>query len=83
MLEGLDAVDWSGLTQAYGTATDLPGLLRQAAAESAEEAEEALGELYGCIMHQAPSTPRPRRPCRSWSSWPIPPRPTAMNLLIS
>lgn len=51
MLEGLDAVDWSGLTHAYGAATDLPGLLRQAAGESAEEAEEALHELYGCIMH--------------------------------
>jgi hypothetical protein len=52
MLDGLDAVDWSALEHAYGAATDLPELLRQAATESAEEAEEALRELYGCIMHQ-------------------------------
>lgn len=40
-LDGLAAVDWSALTHAYGPATDVPELLRRAAAASAEEADAA------------------------------------------
>ncbi len=41
MLEGLDRIDWSQLSHAYGPATDVPGLLRALASEPAEEREES------------------------------------------
>ncbi|WP_445283544.1 hypothetical protein [Streptomyces sp. DSM 118148] len=50
-LAGLDAPPWSTVDHAYGPAEDLPGLLR-AFAEGGEDAEEALEELYGSIVHQ-------------------------------
>ncbi|MGZ9935789.1 HEAT repeat domain-containing protein [Streptomyces sp. NC-S4] len=50
-LAGLDAHPWSTVNHAYGPAEDLPGLLRTFAA-GGEDAEEALGELYGSIVHQ-------------------------------
>ncbi|MGV9404878.1 HEAT repeat domain-containing protein [Streptomyces sp. NPDC003667] len=50
-LAGLDAHPWSTVDHAYGPAEDLPGLLR-AFAEGGEDAEEALEELYGSIVHQ-------------------------------
>lgn len=33
IFEGFDEIDWSGLEHAYGTADDVPGLLRQIARE--------------------------------------------------
>lgn len=51
MLDGLDGVEWSALSHAYGDAGDVPGLLRQAAS-GREAAGEALSELYGCLFHQ-------------------------------
>ncbi|MFF2081598.1 hypothetical protein ACFVXG_43355 [Kitasatospora sp. NPDC058162] len=50
-LAGLDAHPWATVNHAYGPAEDLPGLLR-AFAEGGEDAEEALDELYGSIVHQ-------------------------------
>lgn len=50
-LAGLDSHPWSTVDHAYGPAEDLPGLLR-AFAEGGEDAEEALHELYGSIVHQ-------------------------------
>ncbi|MEW2133371.1 HEAT repeat domain-containing protein [Streptomyces sp. NPDC005435] len=50
-LAGLDAHPWTTVHHAYGPAEDLPGLLR-AFAEGGEDAEEALDELYGSIVHQ-------------------------------
>ncbi|MFK0013259.1 hypothetical protein [Streptomyces sp. NPDC091027] len=50
-LAGLDTHPWSTVDHAYGSAEDLPGLLR-AFAEGGEDAEEALGELYSSIVHQ-------------------------------
>ncbi|MGA5820370.1 hypothetical protein ACPC54_21185 [Kitasatospora sp. NPDC094028] len=50
-LAGLDARPWATLHHAYGPAEDLPELLR-AFAEGGEDAEEALDELYGSIVHQ-------------------------------
>ncbi|MET8983579.1 hypothetical protein ABZX85_49270 [Streptomyces sp. NPDC004539] len=47
----LDTVQWHTLTHAYGTAEDVPGLIR-ALYEGAEPAEEAIYELYGNIHHQ-------------------------------
>ena len=52
MLEGLDKIDWSQLTHAYGTAGDVPVLLRQLASPNAEERESALSDLHANIWHQ-------------------------------
>ncbi|MFJ4678025.1 hypothetical protein [Kitasatospora sp. NPDC088783] len=51
VLAGLDAHPWAAVNHAYGPAEDLPGLLR-ALAEDGADAEEALDELYGSIVHQ-------------------------------
>jgi hypothetical protein len=48
MLEGLDAIDWSELTHAYGSAQDVPGLLR----DLADGSQEAISIFYGNIWHQ-------------------------------
>ncbi|TQJ85389.1 HEAT repeat domain-containing protein [Streptomyces sp. SLBN-31] len=50
-LAGLDAHPWASVSHAYGTAEDLPDLLR-ALAEGGGDAEEAMSELYSCILHQ-------------------------------
>lgn len=50
-LAGLDAHPWVSVSHAYGPAGDLPGLLR-ALAEGGSDAEEALSELYSCLLHQ-------------------------------
>jgi hypothetical protein len=52
MLEGLDAVDWGTLTHAYGSAGDVPGLLRALASPDQDAREEAVYELLGNIWHQ-------------------------------
>jgi hypothetical protein len=52
VLEGLEAVDWAGLTHAYGPAADVPGLLRQLTSADAEARGAALFDLYGNIYHQ-------------------------------
>lgn len=48
MLEGLDAIAWGELEHAYGSADDVPEILRQLA----EGDDEALWELFGNIWHQ-------------------------------
>jgi hypothetical protein len=48
MLDGLDAVPWSTLTHAYGSAADLPGILRAVASGE----REAVDALFGNIWHQ-------------------------------
>lgn len=48
----LDAQPWAEREHAYGSAEDVPGQLRALASDDAEEAEEALYELYGNIVHQ-------------------------------
>ncbi|MFJ2811341.1 HEAT repeat domain-containing protein [Kitasatospora sp. NPDC087271] len=50
-LDGLDAHPWASVSHAYGPAEDLPGLLRALVA-GGEQADEALAELYSCILHQ-------------------------------
>ncbi|GAQ52706.1 hypothetical protein [Streptomyces acidiscabies] len=47
----LDDIQWHTLTHAYGTAEDVPALIR-ALYEGGEQAQEALGELYGTVYHQ-------------------------------
>src|SRR6185436_271404 len=51
MLDHLDDIPWQTLHHAYGTAEDVPGLLR-ALARSGEQQEQALYELFGNIWHQ-------------------------------
>ena len=51
-LTGLDEVPWAGLTHAYGSAEDVPGLLRHLVSADAERREVAVDELFGSICHQ-------------------------------
>ncbi|MEU3573573.1 hypothetical protein AB0E96_34900, partial [Kitasatospora sp. NPDC036755] len=51
-LTGLDDHPWAALSHAYGSAEDLPALLRALAEGEDGAAEEALSELYGTVLHQ-------------------------------
>ncbi|WP_093864493.1 hypothetical protein [Streptomyces sp. TLI_053] len=51
-LDGLDALSWSSHSHAYGSAEDLPDMLRALAGADAGAAREALSELYGSVLHQ-------------------------------
>ncbi len=51
MLDGLDDVGWTERSHAYGSAADIPGLLRQAAS-GGDAAGEAISALYGSLFHQ-------------------------------
>lgn len=60
MLEGIDRVNWSALTHAYGAAEDVPGLLRMLATGDESARGQALHAFYGNIFHQGtryPATP--------------------------
>ena len=53
MLKGLDAIRWSELTHAYGSAEDIPEILRDLAAGLDDGYERTpLYELFGNIYHQ-------------------------------
>src|SRR5688572_1906213 len=63
-LQGLDDVDWTKLSHAYGKAKDVPKLLRGLASASAKERASAIFYLGASICHQgtfysatAPSIP--------------------------
>jgi hypothetical protein len=61
MLEGLDAVDWSALTHAYGPAEDVPAMLRQLASGDPAAWVAGIDSLYWTIYHQGTvydSTPK-------------------------
>lgn len=51
LLRGLDRVDWSALRHAYGSAADVPGLLR-AIADERDPSTDAVGDLDVRIYHQ-------------------------------
>ncbi len=51
-LPGLNEVDWSAVTHAYGEATDVPIDLRNLASVDASTRERAMGMLTGSIYHQ-------------------------------
>ena len=53
----MDEVDWAGLTHAYGTAEDVPGLIRGLLSPDAGERHEVRHELYSCIAHQGSRCP--------------------------
>ncbi|WP_327359934.1 hypothetical protein [Streptomyces sp. NBC_01296] len=52
LLDGLDIRHWSSLSHAYGSAEDIPDLLRALTGADADAADEALSELYGSVLHQ-------------------------------
>ncbi|MGW6866147.1 hypothetical protein [Streptomyces sp. NPDC054901] len=52
LLDGLDARPWHSLSHAYGSAEDIPDLLRALAGADVDAADEALSELYGNVLHQ-------------------------------
>lgn len=52
MFTGIDEVDWASLRHAYGSAEDVPGLLRGLASADPVERETALDGMYGAVHHQ-------------------------------
>jgi hypothetical protein len=52
VLEGLADIPWGDLSHAYGSAGDMPGLLRAIASGDAKAAGDAVSELFGNIWHQ-------------------------------
>jgi hypothetical protein len=52
MLEGLDAVPWNNLTHAYGTAGDVPELIRAVTSADESTRRKAWHSLYGNLWHQ-------------------------------
>src|SRR5262249_48116429 len=52
MLEALDGVPWAALSHAYGSAEDVPDLIRSIAFGDREAREAAWYELYGNLWHQ-------------------------------
>ncbi|WSQ13851.1 HEAT repeat domain-containing protein [Streptomyces sp. NBC_01231] len=52
MFTGIDEVDWAALRHAYGSAEDVPGLLRGLASPDPTEREGALDRMYGALHHQ-------------------------------
>ncbi|NNJ26173.1 hypothetical protein [Alienimonas chondri] len=59
-LAGLDDVPWADLTHAYGSASDVPDLLRALETGPEDAADRAMHDLFGNIWHQGtvyPATP--------------------------
>ncbi|MFE4613149.1 hypothetical protein ACFRK5_33140 [Streptomyces niveus] len=52
MPDGIDDIDWSALTHAYGPADDIPALLRAAGSPDAARRDPALDELISSLCHQ-------------------------------
>jgi HEAT repeat protein len=49
---GIDEIDWASLRHAYGSAADVPGLLRGLASTDPVERASALDGMYGAVHHQ-------------------------------
>jgi hypothetical protein len=52
MLPGLDDPPWDALEHAYGSADDIPGVIRAVASADEGEADAAIDELFGAVFHQ-------------------------------
>ncbi|MEV6107731.1 HEAT repeat domain-containing protein [Streptomyces sp. NPDC051940] len=52
MFQGLDDIDWASMEHAYGSAENVPGMLRAMRSPDAQEREQAFGEFYGAVHHQ-------------------------------
>jgi hypothetical protein len=48
----IDAVDWSQLKHAYGSADDIPSLILEVLSEDAEAAHAAISQVYHSVYHQ-------------------------------
>jgi tetratricopeptide (TPR) repeat protein len=60
MFAGLDDIPWADLEHAYGSAADVPGLIRQLLDPDEKVREEVMWTLYGNVFHQGsryPATP--------------------------
>lgn len=60
MFETLDNVDWKSLEHAYGSAEDVPDLIRQLLSQDAKVRSDVMWHLYGNVFHQGtryPATP--------------------------
>ncbi|MFE1326472.1 HEAT repeat domain-containing protein [Streptomyces sp. NPDC058735] len=52
MFRGIDEVDWASMRHAYGSAEDVPGLLRGLASADPAERQTALDGMYGAVHHR-------------------------------
>ncbi|WP_327289632.1 HEAT repeat domain-containing protein [Streptomyces sp. NBC_01198] len=52
MWAGLDSVDWAGLEHNYGSAEDVPGLLRRCTGPNPDDANSAAFDLLNHLFHQ-------------------------------
>ncbi|MEU1414348.1 HEAT repeat domain-containing protein [Streptomyces sp. NPDC005731] len=52
MFIGIDEVDWASMEHAYGSAEDVPMLLRGLVSRLPDERERALDGMYGAVHHQ-------------------------------
>lgn len=52
MFEGLDDIDWTSMEHAYGTAEEMPALLRALCCSHTEERRKALDRFYSAVHHQ-------------------------------
>ncbi|MFF7249982.1 HEAT repeat domain-containing protein [Embleya sp. NPDC008237] len=52
MFTGLDDIDWASMEHAYGSAEEVPALLRSMRSADVKERNEAFGEFYGAVYHQ-------------------------------
>ncbi|MFI9757184.1 HEAT repeat domain-containing protein [Streptomyces sp. NPDC051963] len=52
MFTGINEVDWAALRHAYGSAEDVPGMLRGLASADRAERDTALDGMYGAVHHQ-------------------------------
>lgn len=60
MLDALDDIDWKSLEHAYGSAHDVPDLIRQLLSQDPKVRSEVMWTLYGNVFHQGtryPATP--------------------------
>ena len=52
MFDELDAIPWTDLTHAYGSAEEVPTWLRQLIFSDVDTRESAMNRLYGSLCHQ-------------------------------
>lgn len=52
MLEGLEKINWSQLSHAFGSASEVPNWIRALLAEDKQIREKAIYELYENLLHQ-------------------------------
>ncbi|WP_449338927.1 HEAT repeat domain-containing protein [Streptomyces chartreusis] len=52
MFDGLHDIDWASMEHAYGSAEEIPALLRALASPDAGERDKAFDRFYGAVHHQ-------------------------------